>query len=50
MKLIDGSGIVPFRITSDGDVHDVNEIHELLAVVHPYGQCYTQKQCRGTLF
>ena len=30
MKMIDGSGIVPFRITSDGDVQDVNEIHELL--------------------
>ena len=30
MKMIDASGIGPFRITSDGDVHDVNEIHELL--------------------
>ena len=30
MKMIDVSGIVPFRITSDGDMRDVNEIHELL--------------------
>ena len=50
MKMIDGSGIVPFRITSDGDVHDVNEIHELLAVVHPYGQCYTLKSNAGELY
>lgn len=26
----DASGIGPFRITSDGDARDVNEIHELL--------------------
>ena len=30
MKMIDASCIGPFRITSDGDAHDVHEIHELL--------------------
>ena len=30
MKMIDASGIGPFRITSDGDARDVHEIHELL--------------------
>ena len=30
MKMIDGSGIVPFRITSDGEVHGVHEIHAML--------------------
>ena len=39
MKMIDGSGIVPFRITSDGDVHDVNEIHELLK---EYNLCHRE--------
>lgn len=30
MKRIDASDIGPFRITSDGDAHDVHEIHEML--------------------
>ena len=30
MKMIDASGIGPFRITSDGDARDVHEIHEML--------------------
>ena len=30
MKMIDASGIGSFRITSDGDVRDVHEIHALL--------------------
>lgn len=30
MKMADAPGISPFRITSDGDVRDIHEIHELL--------------------